>query len=473
MSGQPFNPFRPSLARRIVVGLIAAFLLVFAALAAKEYWEAATDSLPVVDRALKNLTDGFAGAFEDIRDETRAADVALVMDNLIVKSGLDQDDRVIPYWQLLNANGRVVYASRAISGMQFTNGPGQFSTYSGSAPGPLAGQPLRVYRSDTRPWSIVVAILNPESLTLWRWYFGDLLENMLIAFPLVLIPILIAVLGGLRPLRQLSRHIAQRDINDLSPLAVNPRQSELKPVVNAINGLLARLQSGVEQEKAFLQDAAHELQTPLAGVSAQAHVLSVAATEAERSEARQHLEQIIARASHVVRQLLQLARLDVQSKGGTETVDLVAVVQEKLRQSALMAHIKQIGLSLDAPETLMMELNVPLFRSIFDNLVDNALRYVPEGGQVQVEMHAAGDWMILQVADDGPGIPPEARERVFDRFYRVPGQEVPGSGLGLAIALQAAQQSGGNLTLGPGLENRGCSFSVRLPITAARCSKSA
>lgn len=460
----PVNPFRPSLARRIVAALLTAFMLVFAALAAKDYREIVTDDLPVVDRAMKTLADGFAESFEGIRDETRAADVALVMDTLINKTGLNQDDRITPYWQLLNANGKPVYASGAIAGMQFSNRPGGFSSHHGSADGPLAGKPLRVYRSDTRPWSILVAIEAPENPTLLRWFLGDLLQNMLIAFPLVLIPILIAVTTGLKPLRQLSRHIARREANDLSPLAVQPGQEELKPVVAAINDLLDRLKARMDQEKAFVQDAAHELQTPLAGVSAQAHVLSVASTEQERVEARQRMEQIVGRASHVVRQLLELARLDARSLDPPETVDLVHVVQEKLMQSALPALAKPIALSLDAPETLPAATNVAVFRSILDNLVDNALRYVPAGGQVQVALRGDDGWLTLQVADDGPGIPPQSRERVFERFYRVPGQAVPGSGLGLAIAREAAMQLGGAISLNPGLEGRGCCFEVRLPV---------
>jgi two-component system sensor histidine kinase QseC len=456
--------FRPSLARRVVLALIAAFGLVFAVLAAREYWAPATDELSVVDRALKNVGDGFANAFDGIPDETRAADVALALDTLLNDPELAPDDRLTAYWKLLNASGEPVYSSGAIDGMQFDNAPGQFATLDGDGGTPLAGRQLRVYRSDTKPWSILIAIESPGNPTLLRWYFGDMLESLLIAFPLVLVPILVAVLTGLRPLRQLSRHLERRDVNELTPLGINPRQSELQPVVFAIDTLLARLKAGVEQEKAFVQDAAHELQTPLAGISTQAHVLSVASSPEERAQARQRMERIIERASHVVRQLLQLARLDSRALAERSTVDLAQAVREKLMQSALPALSRHIELSLDAPESLPLEIELPMFRSILDNLLDNALRYVPAGGHVHVDLQAAGGWLSLRVADDGPGIPPDERERVFDRFYRVPGQDIPGSGLGLAIARQAATQLGGSLALGPGLEGRGCGFDVRLPV---------
>lgn len=459
--------FGPSLTRRIVVALLAAFLLVFAALAARWYWTLAFDELSVTDRAIKTMGDGFAESFGGIHDETRAADVALVLDEFLNKAGRDQGDGVTPYWKLLNAEGEPIYSSGAVAAMQFTNRPGQFATQQGSEGGPLAGQSLRVYRSDTDPWSIVVAIRNPEESTLWGWFFGDMLTDMLIAFPLVLIPILIAVWTGLGPLRQLSRHIEGRGMNDLAPLAVNPGQSELKPVVTAINGLLARLGTSVERERAFVHDAAHELQTPLAGVSAQAHVLSIADTEAERGEARLRLEQAIARASHVIKQLLQLARLDAQALAPSRDVDMVQVVQDKLAHSALSALSRKIDLSLVAPETLPLHADVAVFRSILDNLVDNALRYVPAGGRVQVHLDVSESWLTLDVADDGPGIPVAEQERIFDRFYRLAGQETPGSGLGLAIARQAATQLGGTIHPGPGLEGRGCSFHVRIPLPAA------
>lgn len=456
--------FRPSLARRVVLALLAAFVLVFTVLAAREYWAIATDELSVVDRALKNLGDGFAKSFDDIEDETRAADVALVLDTLINETALAPDDRLTAYWKLLNGSGKPVYSSAAIAGMQFGNAPGQFATLDGAGAPQLAGQRLRVYRSDTRPWSILIAIPSPGNPTLLRWYFGDMLESLLIAFPLVLVPILVAVLTGLRPLRQLSQHLERRDVNDLTPLGINPRQAELQPVVIAMDTLLARLKASVEQEKAFVQDAAHELQTPLAGISAQAHVLSVAGSPEERAQARQRMEQIIERASHVVRQLLQLARLDARATTERGTVDLAQAVREKLMQSALPALSRQIELSLDAPESLLLEIDLPVFRSLIDNLLDNALRYVPAGGRVHVDLQAADGWLSLRVADDGPGIPPAERERVFDRFHRVPGQDIPGSGLGLAIARQAATRLGGNLALGPGLEGRGCGFDVRLPL---------
>ncbi|MCZ8116428.1 ATP-binding protein [Silanimonas sp.] len=465
MKRLPVQLFGPSLARRIVVALLAAFLLVFAALAAKGYWAVAVDELSVTDRAIKTLADGFADSFAGIRDETRAADAALVIDEFITRASLERGDAVIPYWKLLDAQGRPVYSSRAIATLQIPNGPGQFSTQRGVGAGPLAGRPLRTYRSDTLPWSILVAIQGPEDATLWRWFFGDMLEDMLIAFPLVLIPILFAVLTGLRPLRQLSRHIEDRGMNDLSPLRLNPRQAELKPLVAAINGLLARLEASVKQEQAFVHDAAHELQTPLAGVCAQAHVLSIAGSDEERNVARRHLEQIIARASHVIGQLLQLARLDSRVSGPSRDVDLARVVRDKLAHSALPALSGRIDLSLAAPETLPVNIDVVAFRAILDNLVDNALRYVPAGGRVQVRLDAGRGWLQLDVADDGPGIPAVERERIFERFYRIPGQDTPGSGLGLAIARQAAVQLGGTIQAGPGLDGRGCGFQVRIPVS--------
>jgi signal transduction histidine kinase len=242
------------------------------------------------------------------------------------------------------------------------------------------------------------------------------------------------------------------------------RHRELQPLSDALEDLLAQLRQKLDRERQFVQDAAHEIRTPLAVVGTQAHVLAHAPEAAERERALALLNQAIARASHLAQQLLVLATLDGEARTAPRKVDVAQAVRELLAQVAPLALGRGIELSLDAPEQLWAELDEAAFASIVANLVDNAIRYGRDGGSIAASLREAHGMLELQVRDDGPGIAPAEREHVFERFYRVPGSERPGSGLGLAIVQQAAARMGGGVELTEGLAGRGVGFRVRLPV---------
>jgi signal transduction histidine kinase len=308
-------------------------------------------------------------------------------------------------------------------------------------------------------------VAQPEVRRTWvvRFIVSDLAVSMLIAFPFVLVPVWVAVSRGLRPLDQLSRRIAARSPDDLEPLGLAPRHAELKPLVRAIDGLMDALRAKVRREHAFVHDAAHELRTPMAVVSAQAHALAHARDAHERAQASARLEDAIARASNLVEQLLQLARFDGPEAART-VIDVAGVTQEELALLAPQALARGLDLSLEAPDELPWAIELGAFRAILQNLVGNAVRYVQQGGRVVVGLAAIEDRMHLSVADDGPGIDAAQRERVFERFVRGAEHDVPGSGLGLAIVRQAAARSGATVQLVDGLPHgegrRGCRFQV-------------
>jgi signal transduction histidine kinase len=317
-------------------------------------------------------------------------------------------------------------------------------------------------RRDTPRWSIQLALPMHSVKGILRDDWLGLALDILIAFPLVFIPVWLAIATGLRPLQQLSDRIARRGADDLSPLNIDPKYEEMKPLVASLDSLLLQLRNKISREQAFVHDAAHELRTPIAVVSAQIHVLGKANCEQERREAAQQMDQAIARSAHLIAQLLDLARLDGNAVQAQVTVDAAKLLRQDLAQRAPAAMARKISLSLEAPDALLASLEPHAFRSVLHNLVDNALRYVQEGGRVDVCLSPLPGGLVLSVVDDGPGIAPEQQALVFERFYRGAGHDASGAGLGLAIARQAAARLNATLQLSSGPGGRGCRFALTI-----------
>jgi len=270
------------------------------------------------------------------------------------------------------------------------------------------------------------------------------------------------VRGGLRPLQKLSSLIAARAPGDLAPLDFEARHAELQPLAGALEHMLAQVRLKLAREHGFVQDAAHELRTPMAVISTQAHVLAQSGDAGQRALAAQRMQHAIARASHLVGQLLDLAEVDNRQTAAASEIDLAQFLRSELATMVPAAEARSIELSLDAPDVARARLDIRAFQSILHNLVNNALAYVHERGQVRVELQQQAGALRLSVADDGPGIPPEQHELVFERFYRGKTHDQPGAGLGLAIVRQAAARLRGSVALGAGIDGKGCRFDVTL-----------
>jgi signal transduction histidine kinase len=192
-------------------------------------------------------------------------------------------------------------------------------------------------------------------------------------------------------------------------------------------------------------------------------VLASASTTDERAEAHRNAQHAIERAGHLVRQMVVLSRLDSDLQDVLTTFDVAAKVRELLSPLVADALTRSIELILESPDSVLLHGDPGALHSIVGNLVDNALRYIGTDGQIQIEIEPRNNVVVLRVIDDGPGIRSEDRERVFDRYYRVAGTGVSGSGLGLAIVKQAVSKMHGTITLGEGINGKGCSFEVALP----------
>lgn len=453
---------RRTIVQRVFVALVMAFVLVWVALLAYIYVE--FRQALAVDQGLKRVGRALSAALAELEDDAQAGLLirATATEYQMLRLSGNPDGSLL--LQLRRRDGgRSLYASPALGTQVLAGQPMQVVDQS------INGRTYWVYRSEAGPWTLHLA--EPEITGRWilERNAGRVLPYLLLAFPIVLLPIWFAVKLGLRPLRQLADRIAERGATDLSPIGLDPRYEELKPLVAALERMLKQLRDQMARERAFVHDAAHEMRTPMAVIAAQAHALAGAGNAEDRVQAQAHLEQAIVRASHLTQQLLALASLDdANAQATARPVDAAQLVRQLLAQAAPMAMARGIELTFDAPDSLMARLVVPAFQSILENLLDNAIRYAHHGATIAVSLaiDAAGE-LRLSVADDGPGIPEAERERVFERFHRGSGHEAPGSGLGLAIVRQAVLQSGGRLALTAGLGQRGAGFHVWLPAGVA------
>lgn len=272
---------------------------------------------------------------------------------------------------------------------------------------------------------------------------------MVVMVPLLMLAIWWVVSASLAPVSRVRRQVAARQIDDLSEVCEAGLPDEIRPLVHELNLLFQRMRQAFDAQKNFVADAAHELRSPLAALKLQVQGLRRATDDAAREVAVTRLSAGIDRSTRLVEQLLVLARQQARSAAGVKgsPVDLANVARLALADGAAAALTRQIDLGLDHADAAVVMGHEEALRILVRNLVDNAIRHTPLGGKVDVAIHCKDGKIALTVEDNGPGIPPEDRERVLDRFYRVPGTEATGSGLGLAIIRAVADLHAATLAL--------------------------
>ncbi|MCY0854173.1 sensor histidine kinase [Cupriavidus sp. D39] len=273
----------------------------------------------------------------------------------------------------------------------------------------------------------------------------------------------------LRPLLRVKDEVAGRDPMDLVPVTVSDLPQELRPIVEAINQCIRRLNEYVRQQKCFIADAAHQIRTPLAVLGAQLQFAARMDDATRLGEILGSMETSTQALTNLANKLLLLSQAEAaaaNSSGAAQPVaDLVPVVTAALEDMVVLAQRKGIDLGAElAADSVTVGVNEWMMAAVVSNLVDNAIRYTPEHGQVTVALAREAGCAILAVSDNGPGIPAEARPKVFDRFYRnaLPNQE--GSGLGLAIVKEIVLAAQGQVGLSAGIGGRGVTLTVRLPL---------
>jgi two-component system, OmpR family, sensor kinase len=292
----------------------------------------------------------------------------------------------------------------------------------------------------------------------------------------LLAPLLMMAVGwlisrSLAPVERMRKQVAGRAADDLSPLPDAGLPMEVLPLVRELNLLFERVRRAFSAQQEFVADAAHELRSPLTALKLQAQALRRAHDEPSREAAIARLNDGIDRAIQLMGQLLVLAREDGEAgaAGRAQQVDLHEVARQAVADVLPQAQAKRIDVGLASTEPALWVSGQPEpLHILLRNLLDNAVKYTPEGGQVDISLAMADGIPTLAVEDSGPGIPEPERERVFDRFYRTADARAPGSGLGLAIVKAIAGRHGAAVLLGRSAKLGGLKAEVRFPAELAR-----
>ena len=430
-----------SIRRELLLWLLLGLALVVAAAGLSTYFQARREANALFDYQLRQLAQSVSS--EQLPVMTRGD-----------LEGLDVDILV----QIWAPDQTLVYSSWPRAAIPWQSQPG-YANVQGRR-----GQ-WRVYtvHEDKRQVQVAQRLGARDALAA-----GTALR--VVAPLLVILPILgglvwLVVHRGLRPLTGVTTALRVRTPSALEPLSESDLPNEVQPLVHALNELLSRLKGAIATQKGFIADAAHELRTPLTAVQLQLELARAATTTQEREAAFADLEGGVARSVHLVRQLLTLARQEPELvERELQAVDLSEVARLVVAEQTPLALAKHVDLGIsDAPPSVI-KADPEALRVMVGNLVDNAVRYSPAGGQVDVTVMRNANQALLTVQDSGPGIPLADRERVFDRFYRGQGLDGHGSGLGLAIVKRIADRHHATVRLDNGPNRSGLRASVSFPL---------
>ena len=370
--------------------------------------------------------------------------------------GAGNDDMVVQMWspdgvQVFHSVSRARLPQRAVLG--FSNVKANGTVY-------------RVFSIQSENQTVQVA----QDLAVRRNMAGNLalrtLGPIAVMMPILMLVVWWVVSGSLEPVARVRSQVASRQADDLSPVSDAGLPDEVQPLVQELNLLFGRVRTAFDAQQSFVADAAHELRTPLAALRLQAQSLDRADTPEARKLAVQRLTAGIDRATRLVEQLLVLARQEATAAAGTvaRPVDLADLARRTVADLAGVAAAKGVDVGIHHADPATVEGQPDALHILLRNLVDNAIKYTPAGGTADISVRSDsakdGCTVTVTVEDSGPGIPPEERERVFDRFYRVAGSEAAGSGLGLAIIKAIAERHGATLALGQSERLGGLSATV-------------
>lgn len=449
---------QPSIAKRLLLTLLAAYLLVWAA---------------VVGIAASAMVTGESGDFD-----REMHSVSLAIDSMLAERDLAAVPALRGLSIKLAEDGRRGGLPGAAIGFRVSGRNGNVVSVGGAALPDLNGaaafgytdvewhgQSWRIERHLDARAALVVEIGQSRDARarLLRASFVNrsTLAQVLVGLPLLAIPIWVAVMTGLSPLRNLSRALAVRRADEFEPIRPGRPHRELVPLVDALNATLRRLSDLLRRERAFLADAAHELRTPIAVISAQVDALDQVADDRERDDSMRRLRLGVARSARLVDQLLSLARLEADGGETATAFDLADLVRDGVVLHAADARARDIELGYAGDDSVPIRSARQAVESIVHNLLSNAIRHGRAPGQVEVELRQAANVFTLTVRDEGDGIPVDSQGLVFDRFWRGGGSSSSaGTGLGMAIVQAAARLLGARVTLGPGLHGAGLGVTV-------------
>jgi two-component system sensor histidine kinase QseC len=366
------------------------------------------------------------------------------------------------FFQVWDKNDKLLMRSNTELNLSFHDAPAGFSD-------------RVIQNNDWRIFSIIdpnshVKIVVAELYNLRRELADDIARSnaniLLITYPVFGILVWFSISIALRSITRVTNEISNRASTYLEPVQLTEIPVEIKPLVAELNELFIRLKLAFERNKRFAADAAHELRTPLAALKTHVQVALKSNEAAEKKKAFQKVIESVDRSSHVVAQLLTLSRLgEEEALVDIKPLDLHKLATEILAYLAPHALEKNVEIELTEPpaKPAIILGNDTALGILIRNVVDNAIRYTPPGGEVIVSIIEEEGRIILRVTDTGGGIPVELRERVFERFYRILGTKASGSGLGLAIVSQISALHHAEISLSTPANGIGLQFDVAFP----------
>jgi two-component system OmpR family sensor kinase len=430
-----------SLRRTILVWITALFAVVGASAAMASYFLAKWETDKLLDAELRQIAVN--------------AGEGLSADAVPHTAHSSEDEVVIQIW---NSSGDAILQSSS-------NVLPRQSTL-GFADVDIAGKSWRVYAaSDGRRTAQAAQRWSARNELAQNAALGAAMP-IVAAIPIAWLVIIFVINRSLARLSGLARAIARRSVDAKDPIPLERVPSEIGPLIAAMNSLIGRLQGAVERQRRFVSDAAHELRTPLAALQIQVDNLQAHARPKSGAwrETIDDLKAGVRRASALVDQLLKMARLEggTRSDRGAE-VDLKDLVGAVVADHVGIAGQKDVDLGLSINDAVRLRLSDPDAKLLFANLVDNAIRYTPRGGAVDVALRFDGTDVLVEVVDSGCGIPRIALPRIYDRFFRAAPPHVEGTGLGLAIAKAIADRNHFRLTIDNRPGTVGVVARVRIP----------
>jgi two-component system OmpR family sensor kinase len=447
-----------SLRRGLTIWLWVAVGIVGALCVVEGIWQAHKETQAELDYEMQQVARILAG--QDFSATLHPGEVTNPEMSPAIHINHDKDDDLIV--SVRNASGDLLYASG--SNRQLPGGLLPALDSLGFRTLELGGSDYRVFVAQTNALRIEVA----QSMEVIREAEGGIALATLLPIG-ILLPVLAVVIGfaikrQLRPLNAAATTIALRPPLSLELLPHEDIPVEVRPLVDEINRLLRRLRTAVQHEQRFVTDAAHALRTPLTALQLQAEILDGGTDAAEKAARLAELRAGIRRVIRLSEQLLSLARSESESGPIKVTTELDPTLAEAVAIYRASAQAREIDLQLDAISGARVYGNARRITLIIGNLLDNSLRYTPRGGHIRIRAVAQDDQARIQVWDEGPGLPPQDLERVFERFYRGPGEQGIGSGLGLATVRTLVQQLGGSVFLENRIDHHGLVATVSLPL---------
>lgn len=433
--------------RQLLIYLLGGMLITTLIAVAATYAKIRQEANELFDYQLKQIVAA-------LPDEI-PADLVLPQDN-------DEDEQITV--QVWNKNGVLVFASGPAQALPRSQSFGYKSISFG-------GEKWRIYTEGNSARVIQASQLKRERNELAANMALGALMPFLIMMPLLALLIWLTVERGLAPLHRMAKDVAKRSPNALIPLPGDHYPLELQPILYALNGLLTQLSDAITIQKAFIADAAHELRTPLTALKLQLQLIERERIDLQESADFKKLHDRLNRAIHLVTQLLVSARQErYLADASRQPLDLMTLVASVISDHVVQAENKNIDLGLlplaaASSTPMLINGNKSSLRIMLNNLIDNAIRYTPAGGHIDISVSQdpTSALFLLSVADDGPGIPEDDHQRVFDRFYRRDGHDTSGSGLGLFIVKSILDQHQASIRLSAAGENGGLKVTVGFP----------